>query len=77
MQSKPLKKAVTERASGEALHFRRDLWHEVLFYTSGELVAKRIPGYVPYAEKNGLWARAWPGPSLANLVTELAAPPTQ
>lgn len=39
--------------------FRRDLWHEVLFYTSGELVAERIPGYVPYPDKNGLWTRAW------------------
>lgn len=90
--------AASERPSGEAIHFRRDLWHEVLFYTSGALVGQRIPGYVPYAEKNGLWARAWPGPdrslisrtwtphmegtvglqqSLANLVTELAAPPIQ
>ena len=39
--------------------FRRDLWHEVLFYTSGGLVAERIPGYVPYPDKNGLWTRAW------------------
>lgn len=39
--------------------FRRDLWHQVLFYTSGELVAERIPGYVPYADKNGLWNRGW------------------
>src|SRR5690348_11457579 len=31
-------------------------------YTSGELVAERIPGYIPYADKNGLWARAWNGP---------------
>jgi hypothetical protein len=38
------------------------LWHAVLFYTAGELVAERIPGYVPYAEKNGLWQRAWPAP---------------
>ncbi len=38
------------------------LWHAVLFYTAGELVAEQIPGYVPYADKNGLWARAWPGP---------------
>lgn len=38
------------------------LWHAVLFYTAGELVSERIPGYVPYADKNGLWTRAWPGP---------------
>jgi hypothetical protein len=41
------------------------LWHAVLFYTAGELVAERIPGYVPYADKNGLWTRAWPGPDRA------------
>jgi hypothetical protein len=40
----------------------RDLWHEVLFYTSGELVAEREPGYSPFADKNRLWTRAWPGP---------------
>lgn len=38
------------------------LWHAVLFYTAGELVAERIPGYVPYADKNSLWVRAWPDP---------------
>jgi hypothetical protein len=41
------------------------LWHAVLFYTAGELVAQQIPGYVPYADKNGLWARAWPDPERA------------
>ncbi len=38
------------------------LWHAVLFYTAGQLVAECIPGYVPYADKNGLWVRAWPDP---------------
>lgn len=38
------------------------IWHAILFYTAGELVAEQIPGYVPYADKNGLWARAWPAP---------------
>jgi hypothetical protein len=38
------------------------IWHAVLFYTAGALVAERIPGYVPYADKNGLWKRAWPDP---------------
>jgi hypothetical protein len=38
------------------------IWHAVLFYTAGELVAEWIPGYVPYADKNGLWVRAWPAP---------------
>jgi hypothetical protein len=55
-------RAVNAQRKDDAIHFRRDLWHEVLFYTSGELVAERIHGYVPYADKNGLWARAWSGP---------------
>jgi hypothetical protein len=47
------------------VRFRRDLWHEVLFFTSGQLVADCIPDYVPFADKNGLWTRAWPGPDRA------------
>lgn len=38
----------------------RALWHAVLFYTTGEVVRRHFPGYVPYAYKNGLWKRAWP-----------------
>jgi hypothetical protein len=38
------------------------IWHAVLFYTAGELVKEQVPGYVPYADKNGLWVRAWPDP---------------
>jgi len=58
-------KAANAKRPGRPVHFRRDLWHEVLFYTSGELVAERIPGYVPYADKNGLWIRVWHGPDRA------------
>jgi hypothetical protein len=39
---------------------RRDLWHAVLFYTTGELMRREIPAYTPYATANGLWKRAWP-----------------
>lgn len=38
------------------------LWHAVLFYTAGDLVADRFTGYIPYADKKGLWVRAWPDP---------------
>lgn len=38
---------------------RRDLWHAVLFYTTGEVVRGHFAGYVPYGYK-GLWERAWP-----------------
>ncbi|TDX00362.1 hypothetical protein [Dinghuibacter silviterrae] len=36
------------------------LWHAVLFFTTGEVIRRYHPGYVPYAYKNGLWKRAWP-----------------
>ncbi len=36
------------------------LWHALLFYTTGEAVRRRLgPSYVPYADKNGLWARGF------------------
>jgi len=44
---------------------RRDLWHAMLFYTTGQIVAdavaKDAPGHVPYAASQGLWERSWPG----------------
>ncbi len=47
------------RTSG-AFH-SNTIWHAVLFYTAGQLVAEQVRGYVPYADQNGLWLRAWPG----------------
>jgi hypothetical protein len=38
---------------------RRDLWHAALFYTTGEIVRRHFPAYIPYGYK-GLWDRAWP-----------------
>jgi hypothetical protein len=50
----------------------RDLWHAVLFYTTGEVVRRMFAeqaakegshaagGYTPYAYREGLYARAWP-----------------
>jgi hypothetical protein len=35
-----------------------DLWHALLFYTTGQLVARRLPGYQPYADHYGLYTRA-------------------
>ena len=37
-----------------------NLWHAILFYSTGFAVQERIASHVPYAEKNGLWDRAWP-----------------
>lgn len=39
---------------------RKSLWHAVLFYSTGEIVRQRFPGYAPYAMSHGLWERAWP-----------------
>lgn len=47
------------RASGKLLP-RKSLWHAVLFYSTGEMIRERIPGYTPYATRHGLWERAWP-----------------
>jgi hypothetical protein len=42
----------------------RDLWHAVLFYTTGEmvrraLIAEQISDYLPYAYRHGLYTRGW------------------
>jgi hypothetical protein len=38
----------------------RSLDHAIIFYTAGELVRRRLgPGYVPYAERQGVYARGW------------------
>lgn len=36
------------------------LWHAVLFYCVGQVMRQNVPGYVPYAEQQELWPRAWP-----------------
>lgn len=33
------------------------LTHAMIFYTAGEATRRAVPGHVPYAEKNGVWAR--------------------
>lgn len=55
---------VTAHRAGDAFH-AGSIWHAVLFYTAGEIVKESIPGYRPYADKNGLWVRAWPDPDRA------------
>jgi len=48
----------------------RDLWHALLFYTTGEMVRRALTGlggplardgYTPYAVRQGLYARGWEG----------------
>jgi hypothetical protein len=40
---------------------RRDFWHALLFYTTGEIVRRQLDGYTPYAFKNGLYEHSWQG----------------
>jgi hypothetical protein len=35
-----------------------DFWHVLLFYTTGQVVARHLPGYQPYADFQGLYSRA-------------------
>jgi len=39
----------------------RNFWHALLFYTAGEFARRHLEDYTPYAVKNGLYDRAWPG----------------
>ena len=39
---------------------KRDLWHAILFYTTGEIIKGHLKQYIPYAYQNELWNRAWP-----------------
>ncbi len=44
----------------------RDLWHAILFYTTGEMVRRSLveageEEYLPYAFRHGLFARGWQG----------------
>ena len=51
----------SEARARNKLFPRRDFWHAVLFYTTGEVVRRHLDGYTPYAMKNGLYERAWQG----------------
>lgn len=51
--------AEAARPGADAAAVRPDLWHEILFYVAGKLVADAVPGYVAYADSNKLWGRVW------------------
>lgn len=51
----------TARPGVNAAALRPDLWHQILFYVTGKVVADAFPGYVAYADNNDLWRVAWPG----------------
>lgn len=56
--SDPLEKMIERAAARRGREAPRDLWHAIVFFVGGE-VAKRSLGaaYVPYADKQGMWAR--------------------
>jgi hypothetical protein len=49
--------ALREQAKRLNKTFPRGLSHSMIFFTAGEAVRRVIPGYVPYAEKFGVWQR--------------------
>jgi hypothetical protein len=57
-----MRAALTDEAKVQNKLFRRrEFWHAVLFYTTGEIVRRHLDNYTPYALKNGLYDRAWAG----------------
>lgn len=58
------------RASGKLVP--RNLSHVMIFYTAGDAVRRVIPGYVPYADANGVYKRGWR--SLRDAVAEIWQP---
>ena len=50
-----------EAQTQNKLYRNRDLWHIILFYTTGEIVREHLKGYVPYAFKNNLYDGRWQG----------------
>jgi hypothetical protein len=51
--------AKNEKSQKKDLKYR-DLWHALVFYTTGEVVRKQLPELEPYAMRYGLWESAWP-----------------
>jgi hypothetical protein len=63
-RSDPVQQALDEAAEALEVQAPRDLWHVVLFYTTGETVRRVLDesgelGYAPYLYQ-GLFERAWP-----------------
>ncbi len=68
----PVQDAIVRECRQRNKPIPRDLWHALLFYTTGEAVRAAIKtapagesaaksGYVPYAVREGLYARGWSG----------------
>jgi hypothetical protein len=54
----PIEQAIDAAAKARGREPPRQLWHAVLFYSTGAIVKRRLgDAYVPYAYANGLWER--------------------
>jgi len=51
----------SEARAQNKLYRDRNVWHAILFYTTGEMVGRHLKGYVPYATKTNLYERGWQG----------------
>jgi hypothetical protein len=67
----PVQDAIVRECRQRGKPIPRDLWHALLFYTTGEAVKNVVkqgattaggpgaPGYTPYAVREGLYTRGW------------------
>jgi hypothetical protein len=55
----PLRKAIAAECTRQGKPEPRNLWHAILFYSSGAAVAARIRGHVPYVDRGNLWQYGW------------------
>jgi len=60
----PVRDALDREFQAQSKPIPRDLWHALLFYTTGEVVKAMLSGsghdaYKPYAERNHLYERDW------------------
>jgi hypothetical protein len=53
----PVEDAIARECQAQHRPVPDGLWHALIFYTAGELVRAQLPGYEPYATKNGLFGR--------------------
>jgi hypothetical protein len=60
----PVREAIDREFLAQSKPIPRDLWHALLFYTTGEVVRGMLAGsghdsYKPYAQENHLYERDW------------------
>jgi hypothetical protein len=62
----PVREAINREFLERHRPIPRDLWHALLFYTTGDVVRRMLEDtghaeYLPYAKQNGLYVRDWQG----------------